>query len=182
MRGSRFAKSPLRPVVRPGLLACVPAAVLALCAPVASAFRAAAPTCTSVGPTLIKSALGATVETTPSSSTSSYGGVTTLTCGYGGSVTISFISPATASGYNLLMTTLKHATIETTVTGLGTAAFSGTGSSTTSVYANGKSTTTTVATTNLWVYVAGKSIFEISVSKGSLTREKTLAKSMVRLV
>lgn len=145
----------------------------------ASAAPSVAANCSAVAPSTITSNLGITVSTPSSGSTSSFGGLSYLTCSYGSNVTITFITPATGAGYSLLMATLKKATIVKNVTGIGVAAFSGTGSSTSSTFANGKSTTTTVATTNLWVY-AGKAIFEISVGKGNLAHEELLAKAMLK--
>jgi hypothetical protein len=147
----------------------------------ASASPSGAANCSAVGPSTIKSNLGITVQTPSSGNPSSFGRLTYLACGYGSNVTITFITPATGAGYNLLMATLKKATIVKNVAGSGIAAFSGTGSSTSSVFANGKTTTTTVATTNLWVY-GGKAIFEISVGKGNLSHEELLAKVMLKEV
>ena len=136
---------------------------------------------------LIRSELGITVPAASTSGTytplaSALSGLTFLTCGYGARVSITFITPATASGYSSLMAQLKKAAIVSTVRGIGSAAFSGTGPSTSSTLANGETATTTMVAENLWVYVAGKSIFELSVRKGNLTREKALAKSMLPLV
>jgi hypothetical protein len=145
----------------------------------ASAALSVAPTCAAIAPSVVTANLGITVQTPSSGSPSSFGGLSYLTCSYGSNVTITFITPASGTGWNLVVATLKKATIEKTVTGIGAAAFSGTGTSTSSVFANGKTTTTTVATTNLWVY-GGNAIFEISVGKGNLPHEELLAKAMLK--
>lgn len=71
-----------------------------------------------------------------------------------------------------------------TVSGIGSDAFSGTGSNTVSSYnaKTKKTTNNTVKTTNLWVLVTGKTFFEISASNVSLAQEQSLAKKMVPLV
>jgi hypothetical protein len=166
------------------LTAAVAAAVA--CVPAFSA-RAAAPTCSTISTALVKSALGIAVQPTASSSTSSFGGHAYLDCAYGSGAStgasIEYISPYTSAGWSSLQSMLKKAAEAKTVAGIGTGAFSGTGSSTiASNTPGGKTKMTTVTTENLWVYVNGKAIFEISVPKGNLMREEALAKKMVPLV
>jgi hypothetical protein len=153
---------------------------LALCVPLPAA---ATPTCAAVRPAIVHSALGITVPPAASSSTSSFGGFTYLDCGYGLGASIEFISPSTSAGFKTLLTMVGKAAKTETVAGVGTKAFSGTGTSTVAnVVAGGKTKMTALTTENLWVYVAGKAIFEIVVPNGKLPREEALAKEVVRLV
>ena len=146
------------------------------------------PTCSTVSGAAVKAALGGSVQSLPGSSTSSnsFDGykATVLSCTYSATVSISYSTPATVADYKLALATLKHATTVTVVSGLGNAAFSGTGTNTVGTYnpKTKKTTSTTVKTVNLWVLVTGKTFFEISASKVTLAQEKTLAKKMVPLV
>jgi len=174
MSGGRLLGSPRL------LAAAVVAAVV--CVPLASAAPTNAPTCATVAPSLVKTTLGITVQSTVQSSNSAFSGLKYLLCTYAPTTFIEYISPASGTGWNTLTSQLKHATVLAAASGLGTAAFSGTGTNTSSTFVNGKSKMVTTKTTNLWVYVAGKAIFEISVGNGNLAREKVLALKMVKLV
>lgn len=149
----------------------------------AGARPAAAPTCTTVSPATVQAALGGSMQATPGTSNSKISGLSYLGCTYSATANISFISPDTSSAFASLLAMLKKATKVSTVTGIGTSAFSGTGSNTSSTCVpGGKCTQKTVTTQNLWVYVAGKAVFEISASGVTLGREESLAKTMVKLV
>ena len=149
----------------------------------ASARPAAAPTCATVPSSTVQAALGGTMQGTPGIGNSKIGGLAYLTCTYNATANITFISPTTSSAFASLLAMLKKATKVSTVTGIGTSAFSGTGSNTSSTCtAGGSCKMVTVTAQNLWVYVAGKAIFEISVGKGSLSREESLAKTIIKLL
>ncbi len=154
---------------------------------VAPSGAATAPSCTTISTALVKSTLGGAPETASSStSTNTFDGykATVLSCTYSATVNITYSSPATVADYKLAMKTLQHATIVKSVMGIGTSAFSGTGTNSSSVYdaTTKKYKTVTVTTNNLWVLVKGKTFFEISASGTTAAKETALAKKMVPLV
>ena len=154
--------------------------------------NAKAPTCLTVSSSELKSVLGGTPQSTPStgSSSNSFYGYkqTTLTCTYSTTANISYSTPATVADYKTALKTLTVAAGAKTVSGIGDGAFYGTGSNTSSscpASTNGKPVTcknVTVTTDNLWVLVTGTTFFEISASKVTFSEEETLAKKIVSLV
>jgi hypothetical protein len=162
-------------------LACL--LVVAVLVPLASASTSRRPTCATVRGSLVKTTLGiAAVHAKASSKTTKAGGYRYLTCNYGGTVLITYITPATASGYQHVTTSLGMGVIATIVPGLGTAASMATGTRTNVTTSKGKQKFTVIQTQNLWVYAAGKALFEISVGNGSIKREIALAKRMLSVV
>jgi ribosomal protein L28 len=154
----------------------------------AAAAAAAAPNCPTVSAAVVQSALGGSPVAPPAqtANANSFDGykASVVTCSYASTINISYSTPATTADYKLALATLSHATAEKVVSGIGNAAFSGTGSNTISAYnaKTKKSTNTTVKTVNLWVLVTGKTFVEISASGVTLAKEKALAKKMVPLV
>ena len=161
---------------------------IALSAAATASTAAAAPNCPTVSAAVVKAALGGSPVAPPAQTpnTNTFDGykASVVSCTYAATINISYSTPATMADYKLALATLTHATAVKTVSGIGNAAFSGTGSNTVAAYnaATKKSTTTTVTTDNLWVLVTGKTFFEISASKVTPAQEETLAKKMVPLV
>ena len=166
-----------------GLLGAGGLAAIAL-APAAA--RPASLSCTGVSPATVGATIGATVGPPNSStSTNSFDGykATVLACTYSSSLSISYSTPATSASWAKTEATLKGAAAAKAVSGLGKGAFSGTGSNTISSCnaKTGKCTNKTVTDDNLWVFVPGKAIVEISAtaSQVSLVREEALARKVV---
>ena len=148
----------------------------------------AAPNCPTVSAAIVQAALGGSLTTPPAQtpSSNSFDGykASVVNCTYSSTVNVSYSTPATVADYKLALATLTHATTVTPVSGVGNAAFSGTGKNTVSAYnpTTKKTVVTTVTTQNLWVLVTGKTFFEISASSVTLAKEEALARKMVRLV
>jgi hypothetical protein len=140
-------------------------------------------TCASVSPSAVKTAIGAPVQTpNGSASTNSFDGyqASVLNCTYSSTLNISYSTPATAANWGKTETTLKRATAEKPVSGIGNGAFSGTGSNSVSTCnaKTGKCVQKSVVDNNLWFLVTGKAIVEIS-STATLAREEALARKVV---
>ena len=146
----------------------------------ASAYNAAAPSCSTVSSSVVKAALGGSPGTPGSStSTNSFYGykATDLSCTYSTTINVTYSTPATVGDYNKALSTLKNVAGAKLVSGIGNGAFSGTGTNNVC-----SSKCVSVKTQNLWVLVTGKSFFEISGSKVTAAQEEVLAKKMVPLV
>jgi hypothetical protein len=157
-------------------------AVFAAIAPTPAVAHVTALSC--ISSSVVKSELGVSVQTPPNSSisTNSFDGykATVDDCTYSSLVNISYSTPATTGNWSKTESTLKRATAESAVSGIGNGAFSGTGSNTISTCkGTGTCTNKTVTEDNLWFFVTGKAIVEISAAGVTSAREEALARKIV---